>query len=401
MRTAAFNLRHLRALTATVKSGSLSAAASALGISQPAVSQAISRLEALTGTRLLERSTGGVSPTDGGLLLAARGEAASAAIASAFQPYRSGGTGARPGADQDISMAQLTALISLADGGSYAAGAAAAGIAQPSLHRAVADLERLCGIALAERRGRGVQLTEAGQRLASAFRLAAGELQAAMDELAVLGGRDQGAIRIAGHPAALERLLPRAVARFLAEHPPVVIEMEEAGKDQDLARLRDGRLDALVVPQESDLAGNGLEVIPLLEDPLAILARAGHPLAGTRPGLVRLATFGWALPPKGRSEREAWERMFLAEGVYPPAASVTCQSSAALLTLVSQSDLLTVASAALVEDRIYGGLVRIGDALGGDALRLVLVTRSGWAPTPAQAAFLEELRACARQVLAF
>jgi hypothetical protein len=31
----------------------------------------------------------------------------------------------------------------------------------------------------------------------------------------------------------------------------------------------------------------------------------------------------------------------------------------------------------------------------------VLVTRSGWAPTPAQATFLDEIRAGAREVLAF
>jgi DNA-binding transcriptional LysR family regulator len=45
MQPADFNLRHLRALAATLRLGSLGAAAKAVGISQPAVTQAIARLE--------------------------------------------------------------------------------------------------------------------------------------------------------------------------------------------------------------------------------------------------------------------------------------------------------------------------------------------------------------------
>jgi len=46
-----------------------------------------------------------------------------------------------------------------------------------------------------------------------------------------------------------------------------------------------------------------------------------------------------------------------------------------------------------------GRLARVGPVLAGRPL--LLVTRSGWAPTPAQAAFLDELRAAAARVLAF
>jgi DNA-binding transcriptional LysR family regulator len=158
---------------------------------------------------------------------------------------------------------------------------------------------------------------------------------------------------------------PGAIARFLSEHPPVRIEVQAAGAADDAARLRDGRLDALITIAKPAL--DGLTAEPLIDDPLVIAGRAGHPLGGpATPGLVKLAGFGWALPETGRDERRAWERLFLDGGLYPPAPNVTCPSLPALLDLVAATDLLTVASRSSV-DRSGGGLIPIGQNLGGGA----------------------------------
>lgn len=399
MNPADFNLRHLRALAAAIRLGSLTAAAKALGITQPAVTQAIGRLESLVGAKLLDRSGGRAQPTDAGLLLAARGEGAAAALAEAFQSTRKGGIGGRAGAEADVTMAQITALIALADHGSYAAGAAALGLTQPSLHRAVGDLERLSGVLLAERSGRGVGLTEAGGRLAAACRLAMAELRAASDELAVLAGRDQGTIRVGAHPDAFAQLLPTAIARFLAEHPPVVVEIDEADGASGIDRLVQGRIDALIALDGDAIGGPGIERTPLTATPLVVVARAGHPLGAGTPGLLRLAQARWALPPVGSRERRAWERLFLDGGLYPEPPGVTWPSVSALLDLVERSELLTVAPQALVE-AAGSRLAIVGEPLSGGGA-LVLATRANWAPTPAQATFLDEVRAAGDRTLAF
>ncbi|KAB1643949.1 LysR family transcriptional regulator [Gulosibacter chungangensis] len=62
-------LRHLRYFTTVVESGSFTAAAAALHISQPPLSVAIAKLEAQAGVRLLERSHRGVEPTRAGRYL--------------------------------------------------------------------------------------------------------------------------------------------------------------------------------------------------------------------------------------------------------------------------------------------------------------------------------------------
>lgn len=62
-------LRHLRYFIAVAESGSLTAAAAQLHISQPPLSVAMSRLEAELGVQLLERSHRGVEPTSAGRYL--------------------------------------------------------------------------------------------------------------------------------------------------------------------------------------------------------------------------------------------------------------------------------------------------------------------------------------------
>ena len=57
-----------------VESGGFGRAAKRLGLSKSIVSRRIARLEADLGTRLLSRTTRGISPTEAGLEFKARGE---------------------------------------------------------------------------------------------------------------------------------------------------------------------------------------------------------------------------------------------------------------------------------------------------------------------------------------
>lgn len=70
-----FDLRALEIFVATCASGSMSAAAKQLGISQPAVSQAVADLEARAGLALLDRASRPISPTAAGLVLFERARA--------------------------------------------------------------------------------------------------------------------------------------------------------------------------------------------------------------------------------------------------------------------------------------------------------------------------------------
>jgi DNA-binding transcriptional LysR family regulator len=67
------DFRQLEYFRAVVDAGSVSQAAKQLGLTQPPVSTAISKLERDLGVRLLERTSKGVQPTSAGLLLLREG----------------------------------------------------------------------------------------------------------------------------------------------------------------------------------------------------------------------------------------------------------------------------------------------------------------------------------------
>ncbi|MDI1297359.1 MAG: LysR family transcriptional regulator, partial [bacterium] len=131
-----FNIRHLAAMAAVVDQGSVSLGARSVHLTQPAVTQGIAKLEAQLGLSLFERRPGGMEPTEAATRLAPRVGAALRLIGS-----------------NRVTATQIRAFVALARAGSYAAAAAQAGVAEPSLHRAVGDLGLGLGYRLVDRRG--------------------------------------------------------------------------------------------------------------------------------------------------------------------------------------------------------------------------------------------------------
>ncbi|WP_417210510.1 LysR family transcriptional regulator [Antarctobacter sp.] len=72
--TPAFNLRHISYFLAVAEYKSMSAAADALGLTQPSLSEAVLKLERHLDTRLAVRSPRGVEMTEAGRTLAMRGK---------------------------------------------------------------------------------------------------------------------------------------------------------------------------------------------------------------------------------------------------------------------------------------------------------------------------------------
>ena len=77
------NLRHLHAFVAAARRGSLRAAASEIRLGEPAISQAIARLEQQVGARLLDRTTRSLHLTQAGKVLLPAAERALASLRDA------------------------------------------------------------------------------------------------------------------------------------------------------------------------------------------------------------------------------------------------------------------------------------------------------------------------------
>ena len=368
------NLRHLRALVAVAKTGTVAAAAIRVAVTQPALTQAIAKLERQLGTNLFIRRSQGMEATEAMHVLIPRIESALGLIAS-----------------PRVTAAQARALIAVADAGSYAGASAATGLAQPSLHRSVGDLSVALRKTLVGREGKGIKLTEAGRKSARAFRLARAELDAGLAELAALSGRETGRISIGAMPLARARFLPKAVALFHRAHPEVRFAIVEGSYAELLDPLRDGVLD-LLIGALRDMPEPDLDQRALFDDRPVVIARAGHPLASRQATIDAIAAYPWIIAAQGTPLRQQWQAMFENAGIVAPGVPIESGSVIAIRQILRDTDFLTLLSRDQVSVEIEAGLVIVLCETPPALRRTIGVTsRSGWQPTALQRAFLATL----------
>lgn len=373
------NFRHLRAVTAIVEQGSLNAAADIINLSQPALTQGLAKLESQLGCALFERRHDGVVATACGLVLAER---VRSAIGYLALEARTGGSPRRSGQPERLmTSTQLRAFLAFADVGSFVGAAVATGLSQPAIHRAVRDMERLLGTPLADRRGRGVVLNALGRRLARGARLAANEIAAAIVELNPASS-EGGRIVVGAMPLSRAKVLPAAIALLLRAAPSATTSVVDGSWRELIEPLQDGVID-LMIGALRDPVPAGLDQRPLFADKLAIVARAGHPLAGHNPDTAVLAQHPWIIGHQGTPLRQSWQAMFA--GYETPRAPIECGSVMTIRRLLLDSDLLTLLSPDQVALEISSrALTLLGPPLAGATRSIGLITRTGWRPTRVQ-----------------
>ncbi|MBW4331355.1 LysR family transcriptional regulator [Stakelama sp. CBK3Z-3] len=392
----AFNLRHLEAVAAAGRLGSISAASEALHLSQPAMTQAVAKVEALLGHRMFDRQPSGVQPTEAGRRMIARIERAMGYIARGGQRVRHG---ARlpplPHVERRVTLGQLRALIAVDDAGSFAVAATQTGISQPALHRAARDLERLLEVDLLVRQGRTVQPTRAAARLLRFARLAQAELLAGIDELADLISAGGGRVSVGTMPLARSLLLPRALARFARADPRASVDVVEGPYIELLSRLREGTLDLLVGAMREPAPVGDVTQVPLFVDDPVIVGRTGHPLhARGSFEFSELLEFPWVIAAAGAPVRHRWEAMFSERGLTPPPLRIQSGSVLVMRGLMLEDDWLTLMSRdQFLFEKRAGLLSEIPGAGISMRRKIGLTMRDDWRPTPSQAAFAAMFRA--------
>lgn len=379
----AYNIRHYAAFAATVRHGSVTRAARAVNLTQPALTQAIARLEAELGCALFERGSGGMAPTEPARLLAPRAEAAIAQIGS-----------------PRVTGTQVRAFLALAREGSYAGAAEATGLSAASLHRAVADLAVALGTRLVDRRGRRVLLTPQGERRARGFGLAMAELRSGLAEVAAWQGKAAGRIVVGAMPLSRARWLPETILRFHAAHPGVAIAVVEGSHAELAGPLRDGEIDLMLGALREGTVLEDLRQEPVFEDSPQLVMRAGHPLLEAGAVDARLADYPWVLPARGTPLRQYWEGMMRAVGAEPPEVGIECGSVLTVRQLLLGSDALTLLSPAQLAVELQAGVLAALPTPAPVRRRIGITTREGWQPTGPQAAFVALLREVAAEEFA-
>jgi LysR family transcriptional regulator of gallate degradation len=397
---APLNLRHLAVFREVARRGGVNAAARSIFLSQPAATQAVAAVEGHFGAVLFERKTTGMALTAAGQVCLARIERALAELQEAAPDGRRRQPPAG-GVERGMTVAQLDALIAVVAHGGFAAAARATGVARPTLHRAARALERATGVVLFERTSFGVQATREGERLARRAQLAYAEIAQARAEVAALTGAETGRTVIGVMPLARSVLVPKAVLEFAASYPSHAVALLDGTYESLLAALRSGAADVLVGALRDPAPADDVVEEPLFDDPLAIVVRARHPLAGRgAPGVAALAEYPWVAPRDGSPLRRQFGELFGRAGLPTPPNPIECNSLVAARALLLDSDRVMLLSAHQIQHELASGaLVALPHPHGRVVRSIGLTFRTGWRPTAAQQELLRVLRDVARRVV--
>ena len=390
------NLRHLRVFMEVAKCRSISKAAPLVFLSQPAITQAIGKLETLLETELFERHSNGMFPTPSGQVWLNRVcrcmdylERGLRAALKASQGHSSPGQLLPP-----LTTTQLRALIAVTESHSFSVASRHLSLSQSSLHRAARELEHLLGITLFDKARAGIMPTRSAEVLSKAAKLGFAEIEQGYYEISALQFREVGRIVMGSMPLARTTILPDVINRFSAAHPDIGLNVVDAPYDDLLFHLRNGDLDLLIGALRFPPPADDIIQEELLAPPLAIVGRKDHPLrrsSGLK--LEDLNHYGWVVPRAGTPTRTFFDTLFVERGIKPPRRLIETSSQILIRELLRGSDRLTLISTHQIEHELRQGILSvIPFALSHTRRPIGITLRRDWQPTPTQRHFLEMLR---------
>ncbi|ALG08547.1 LysR family transcriptional regulator [Kibdelosporangium phytohabitans] len=186
-------------------------------------------------------------------------------------------------------------------------------VAQPSVSRTIARLEKELGVPLFDRQGRQVRLNSFGTAFLRRVDRALGELDEARRELADAAGLEHGRVVVAAE--TLLTVTP-LVARLRAEYPGVDVRLFQSNADTMVRQLGDREVDLCFASQP--LTGPLLRSAELLREKVLLAVPATHPFAaGDRVGVADLAGEPFVTSRAGYWPRALLERIFAGTGSRP------------------------------------------------------------------------------------
>ncbi|QHQ34246.1 LysR family transcriptional regulator [Algicella marina] len=238
-----------------------------------------------------------------------------------------------------LKISHIRLLAAVLQEENLSAAAMRVGISQPAASRLAGELDALLGCPLYLRTARGVRLTAEGAALAKRAARMLSEIDLAGREIEELRSGAVGRVRVGSVTGpAVEYVLP-AIAAFRLSHGQVAVGVDVGTSDDLMPRLLDGTLDFALARRPAHLPSEEFVELPLIDEPVDFIVRAGHPLLGQGRLPVEAAlAYEWVLPFERALLRETVERALRAEGLAMPATVLSTSSFLATLAAVRNSN---------------------------------------------------------------
>jgi DNA-binding transcriptional LysR family regulator len=167
-------------------------------------------------------------------------------------------------------------FIDAAEHGSLSKVALAYGTSQPHISRQISELEHDCGGRLFQRTGRGVVLTELGQRIAPKVRAWMASTDQLTNDVRSSAGTPIGKVRIGSLPSTAHPLVSTLYKRLKERYPLVQLAVREGQGAQLETWLEDGSVDLAILYRMGASPKNGDTY--LVETSTYLVSAADDPL---------------------------------------------------------------------------------------------------------------------------
>lgn len=171
-------------------------------------------------------------------------------------------------------------FVDAAELGSLSKVAVAYNTSQPHVSRQIVELESQCGGRLFQRTGRGVVLTELGQRILPKVRAWLSSTDQLENDIRTTAGKPIGTVRIGILPSTAHPLVSTLFYRLREQYPLVQLSVREGQGAQLETWLESGYVDLAILFRHSPTPKNG--DVYLEETATYLVSAVGDPITSKR-----------------------------------------------------------------------------------------------------------------------
>lgn len=258
----------------------------------------------------------------------------------------------------NITLRQLKVFERVARRLSFTRAAEELYLTQPAVSMQIKQFEEAIGLPLFERLGKKIYLTRAGEELYRLSRAIALQLEEAEQLIEELKGTEGGRLEVAV-ASTVHYFAIRLLADFCRRYPKVRVSFKVTNRKGLLQQMEDNESDIVLMgqpPEDQDLKAEAF-----LDNPLVIIAPAGHPLAGKASiPLDELKQETFIMREQGSGTRNSVERFFADKGMQIT-ATMEMNTNGAIKQGVEEGLGLGIVSVHTVERELEDGRVAVLD----------------------------------------
>ena len=255
-----------------------------------------------------------------------------------------------------IKLRHLEAFVEVARQRSVQKAADALHVSQPAVTKTMRELEESLGVAVYERDGRGIRLTNHGEVFLRHAGAALVSVKQGLDSVSDGRAGELQPIRVGALPTVSSLIMPRAIELFLQEQPDRRVRIVTGENAAILEQLRQGELDLVVGRLSGADLMVGLSFEHLYSEAVRFVVRPQHPLLSASGSVLeRIADYLVLMPTPASIIRPYVDRLLIANGVHVFPRQIETVSDTFARAFLRTNDAVWIISAGVVANDLADG----------------------------------------------